>query len=136
MKLATFNINYVNKRLPNLLAWLKAAKPGIVCLQELKAEQDAFPAAALARNGYKAAWVGQRSWNGVAILSRGYDIHVTRDRLPGGRSLGQAEPVSRGCDWRHRNRLHLSAERQPSTGPKIRLQARLVRASDPARALP
>lgn len=83
MKIASFNINNVNRRLPNLLAWLKSAKPDIVCLQELKAEQDAFPVTALEKAGYKAAWVGQKSWNGVAILSRGPNIHVTRERLPG-----------------------------------------------------
>jgi exodeoxyribonuclease-3 len=77
MKIATFNINNVNRRLPNLLSWLKSAKPGIVCLQELKAEQGAFPVSAIEQAGYNAAWVGQRSWNGVAILSRGSDIHVT-----------------------------------------------------------
>lgn len=83
MKIATFNINNVNKRLPNLLAWLKSSKPDIVCLQELKADQNAFPEAALRKVGYSAAWVGQRTWNGVAILSRGSDILVTRRRLPG-----------------------------------------------------
>lgn len=56
VKLATFNINHVNKRLPNLLAWLKSAKPDVVCLQELKAEQDAFPLAAIEKAGYYAAW--------------------------------------------------------------------------------
>ena len=70
MKIATFNINNVNKRLPNLLAWLKAAKPNIVCLQELKAEQNNFPEAALRKAGYNSVWIGQKSWNGVAILSK------------------------------------------------------------------
>jgi exodeoxyribonuclease-3 len=83
VKLATFNINNVNKRLPNLLAWLKSVKPDIVCLQELKAEQDAFPVIAIENAGYNAAWLGQKTWNGVAILSRGSAPEVTRDRLPG-----------------------------------------------------
>ncbi|WP_420134978.1 exodeoxyribonuclease III [Rhodopseudomonas sp.] len=83
MKIATFNINNVNKRLPNLLAWLRSAKPDIVCLQELKATQDDFPEDALRRAGYSAAWVGQKSWNGVAILARKAEIVVTRRRLPG-----------------------------------------------------
>jgi exodeoxyribonuclease-3 len=83
MKLATFNINNVNKRLPNLLAWLKSAKPDVVCLQELKAAQDAFPIGAIEDAGYSAAWVGEKTWNGVAILSRRNEIHVTRTRLPG-----------------------------------------------------
>jgi exodeoxyribonuclease III len=83
MKIATFNINGVSRRLPNLLAWLETARPDIVCLQELKAAQEAFPAAALAKAGYGAAWQGQRSWNGVAILARGADPVVTRRALPG-----------------------------------------------------
>ena len=70
MKIATFNINNVKKRLPNLLDWLKASKPDIACLQELKCTDEDFPGVALARVGYKAVWKGQKFWNGVAILSR------------------------------------------------------------------
>jgi exodeoxyribonuclease-3 len=83
MKIATFNINNVNKRLDNLLAWLADAKPDVACLQELKAEQAAFPAAALRAAGYESVWVGQRSWNGVAILARDVQPLLTRTRLPG-----------------------------------------------------
>ena len=83
MKIATFNINNVNKRLGNLLAWLKPAKPDVVCLQELKAAQSEFPRAAIEKAGYRAAWRGQKSWNGVAILARGSEPIVTRTALPG-----------------------------------------------------
>lgn len=83
MKIATFNINNVNRRLPNLLAWLKSSKPDVVCLQELKASQGDFPLAAIERAGYAACWVGQRTWNGVAILARKMEPVVTRARLPG-----------------------------------------------------
>ncbi len=83
MKIATFNINNVNRRLPNLLQWLKTAKPDVVCLQELKCTDDAFPADALAKAGYASAWRGQRTWNGVAILSRGAEPVITRTALPG-----------------------------------------------------
>ncbi len=83
MRLATFNINGVNKRLPNLLAWLAASQPDIVCLQELKAEERGFPVAALGDAGYGAVWQGQRSWNGVAILARGAEPVLTRRALPG-----------------------------------------------------
>ena len=83
MKVATFNINNVNKRLTNLLDWLKEAQPDVVCLQELKSADAAFPAEAIAKAGYGAAWVGQKSWNGVAILARGCDPVVTRKALPG-----------------------------------------------------
>lgn len=83
MKIATFNINNVNKRLPNLLDWLKRARPDAVCLQELKAEDKAFPHKAIEKAGYGAVWKGQRTWNGVAILARGTEPVVTRTELPG-----------------------------------------------------
>lgn len=83
MKIATFNINNVNKRLANLLRWLELAEPDVVCLQELKAEQDAFPLDAIESAGYSAVWQGQRSWNGVAILSRVGAPVLTRTALPG-----------------------------------------------------
>jgi exodeoxyribonuclease-3 len=83
MKIATFNINNVNRRLANLLAWLQTAAPDAVCLQELKATDDAFPETALLEAGYGAVWQGQRSWNGVAILARGAEPVVTRRALPG-----------------------------------------------------
>src|SRR5262249_16270707 len=82
MKLATFNINNVNRRLPNLLSWLKEAKPNVVCLQELKCTDDAFPVDALAKGGYRSVWHGQRTWNGVAILSRGSEPVVTPPPSP------------------------------------------------------
>ena len=83
MKIATFNINGINKRLPNLLAWLASAKPDVVCLQELKAAQDAFPIDAIRAAGYGAVWKGERTWNGVAILARDADPILIRDALPG-----------------------------------------------------
>ena len=83
MKIATFNINNVNRRLANLLDWLQAAEPDVVCLQELKATDAAFPADALRAAGYEAVWVGQRTWNGVAILARDAEPLVTQYSLPG-----------------------------------------------------
>jgi exodeoxyribonuclease-3 len=83
MKIATFNINNINRRLPNLLAWLKSARPDIVCLQELKATDAEFPISAIERAGYHAAWRGEKTWNGVAILSRRAAPIVTRQALPG-----------------------------------------------------
>jgi exodeoxyribonuclease III len=83
MKIATFNINNVNKRLANLLAWLRAAEPDVVCLQELKATDAEFPRAAIEQAGYGAVWRGQRTWNGVAILGRACEPIVTRTQLPG-----------------------------------------------------
>jgi exodeoxyribonuclease-3 len=93
VKIATFNINNVNRRLPNLLAWLKAAKPDVVCLQELKATDRQFPATALAEAGYGAVFVGQATWNGVAILARGMDPVLTASALPGDASDEQARYV-------------------------------------------
>jgi exodeoxyribonuclease-3 len=83
VKIATFNVNNVNKRLPNLLAWLRSTKRDVVCLQELKAAQTEFPEAVLRKAGYSSAWVGQKTWNGVAILVRKSEIVVTRRALPG-----------------------------------------------------
>ncbi len=93
MKIATFNINNVNKRLANLLGWLRAAKPDVVCLQELKADDDAFPRDAIARAGYQGVWRGQRSWNGVAILARGCEPVITRSELPGDADDKQARYI-------------------------------------------
>jgi exodeoxyribonuclease III len=83
MKVATFNINNINRRLPNLLAWLRSAKPDIVCLQELKATDRQFPLSAIEAANYYAIWRGQKTWNGVAILSRRSEPILTRTALPG-----------------------------------------------------
>ena len=83
MKIATYNVNGVNGRLPVLLKWLETARPDIVCLQELKSPNEKFPAKAIADAGYKAIWHGQKSWNGVAILSRNHDIEEIGRALPG-----------------------------------------------------
>src|SRR5580704_1103864 len=93
MKFATFNINDINKRLENLMAWLAQAQPDVVCLQELKAEQGAFPANALRTLGYDAVWQGERSWNGVAILARNRAPVLTRSSLPGNPEDRQARYV-------------------------------------------
>jgi exodeoxyribonuclease-3 len=83
MKIATYNVNGVNGRLPVLLRWLKTARPDVVCLQELKAPQEKFPRKALEDAGYGALWQGQKSWNGVAILARGQQPQEIRRGLPG-----------------------------------------------------
>jgi exodeoxyribonuclease-3 len=93
VKIATFNINNINKRLGNLLDWLETAKPDVVCLQELKADDGAFPLAAVQAAGYSAVWRGQRSWNGVAILARGATPIVTQGSLPGDQTDNQARYI-------------------------------------------
>jgi exodeoxyribonuclease-3 len=83
LKIATFNVNGVNGRLPVLLRWLTQTKPDVVCLQELKAPQEKFPEAAIREAGYGVIWHGQKSWNGVAILAHGRDPIECRRVLPG-----------------------------------------------------
>jgi exodeoxyribonuclease-3 len=83
MKIATFNINNINRRLPNLLQWLRAAKPDVVSLQELKSTDDDFPIEAINKAGYGAVWRGQKTWNGVAILARKAEPVLIRTELPG-----------------------------------------------------
>ena len=83
LTIATFNINNVRRRLPNLLTWLDRARPDIVCLQELKAADAEFPADQIEAAGYRAVWQGEKTWNGVAILSRVGEPVVTRRALPG-----------------------------------------------------
>jgi exodeoxyribonuclease-3 len=69
MRIATYNVNGINGRLPVLLRWLSETKPDVVCLQELKAPQENFPEGAINDAGYNAIWHGQKSWNGVAIMA-------------------------------------------------------------------
>lgn len=82
MRIATFNINGVNGRLPVLLRWLAETRPDIVCLQELKCLQGKFPQRAIEDAGYGSVWHGQSRWNGVAILARGGEPIETRRGLP------------------------------------------------------
>lgn len=83
MKIATYNVNGITARLPVLLRWLDETRPDIVCLQELKAPQEKFPEQAIRDAGYQAIWHGQKSWNGVAILSRDGMPEELRRVLPG-----------------------------------------------------
>jgi exodeoxyribonuclease III len=83
MRIVTYNINGIGARLPNLLRWLGECSPDVVCLQELKAPQDKFPAEAIRNAGYGVIWHGQKSWNGVAILARGSEPQEIRRVLPG-----------------------------------------------------
>jgi exodeoxyribonuclease-3 len=93
LKIVTFNINNVNKRLENLVAWLAETEPDVVCLQELKSEERAFPAHTVRALGYRAIWQGERSWNGVAILARECEPVLTRSSLPGNPEDRQARYI-------------------------------------------
>ncbi|MBX3254584.1 MAG: exodeoxyribonuclease III [Chitinophagaceae bacterium] len=83
MRIATYNVNGVNGRLPVLLRWLNETQPDVACLQELKAPDEKFPEQAILDAGYQAIWHGQKSWNGVAILSRHGKPHEICRALPG-----------------------------------------------------
>jgi exodeoxyribonuclease-3 len=118
VRVATFNINNVNRRLPNLLAWLETDQPDVVCLQELKAEDRAFPIEAIEAAGYGAAWRGQRTWNGVAILARGTTPIVTRRALPGDPADHQARYIEAAVDGVLVASIYLP-NGNPRPGPKF-----------------
>ena len=118
MRIATFNINGINARLPALLEWLQASAPDVVCLQELKAPQDKFPAAALSDIGYGAVWHGQKSWNGVAILARGSEPVETRRMLPGEEHDSHSRYIEAAVDGVLVGCLYLP-NGNPAPGPKF-----------------
>ena len=118
MKIATFNVNGVNGRLPALLAWLEEAQPDAVCLQELKAPQERFPEAAIEAAGYGAIWQGQKSWNGVAILARGGVPVETGRALPGDPEDSQSRYIEAAVDGVLIGGLYLP-NGNPRPGPKF-----------------
>ena len=135
VRIATFNINNINKRLPNLLDWLEAERPDVVCLQELKSTTDAFPAAALTAAGYNAVWQGERTWNGVAILARGATPILTRRRLPGEPTDHQARYVEAAIGGILIASIYLP-NGNPQPGPKFDYKLRWFdRLADHAAAL-
>jgi exodeoxyribonuclease III len=118
VRVATFNINNINKRLDNLLAWLSKAEPDVVSLQELKAEQDAFPVRALRNLGYEAVWQGERSWNGVAILARNHAPVLTCTSLPGNHEDHQARYIEAAVQGVLISSIYLP-NGNPQPGPKF-----------------
>src|SRR5271166_2463056 len=118
MKLATFNVNGVNGRLPVLLRWLDEAAPDIVCLQELKAPQDKFPEGPIRAAGYGAIWHGQKSWNGVAIMARGARPVETRRGLPGDPDDTHSRYIEAAIDGMIVGCLYLP-NGNPAPGPKF-----------------
>jgi len=118
MKIATYNVNGVNGRLPVLLRWLADAEPDIVVLQELKAPQSNFPATAIRDLGYDAIWHGQKSWNGVAILSRVGSIHETRRGLPDDPDPSQSRYIEAAVNGILIGGLYLP-NGNPRPGPKF-----------------
>jgi exodeoxyribonuclease-3 len=118
MKIATYNVNGINGRLPVLLRWLDETAPDIVCLQELKAPQEKFPEQAITDAGYHAIWHGQKSWNGVAILSRSGDIKETRRGLPRDDEESQSRYIEAFVDGIVVGCLYLP-NGNPAPGPKL-----------------
>jgi exodeoxyribonuclease III len=118
MKVATFNINNINRRLPNLLSWLRVAKPDIVCLQELKAAENEFPRVPIEKAGYRAVWRGQKSWNGVAILAHKSEPVLTRTDLPGDKDDRDARYIEAAVSGVLVGCLYLP-NGNPQPGPKF-----------------
>ncbi|HEV7912363.1 MAG TPA: exodeoxyribonuclease III, partial [Albitalea sp.] len=118
MKIATFNINGIVRRLPLLLDWLARAQPDVVCLQELKAPDASFPAAALREAGYGAVWRGQPTWNGVAILARDAEPVEIRRALPGDPKDTQSRYIEAAVNGLIVGCLYLP-NGNPQPGPKF-----------------
>jgi len=118
VKIATFNVNDVNRRLANLLDWLAAAKPDVVCLQEIKCVDGRFPAAAIREAGYGAVWHGMPTWHGVAILARGGDPVLVRKGLPGDVLDRQARYIEAAVDGVLVASIYLP-NGNPHPGPKF-----------------
>jgi exodeoxyribonuclease-3 len=118
MKIATYNVNGVNGRLPVLLRWLDEKKPDVVCLQELKAPQEKFPEQAINDAGYQAIWHGEKSWNGVAILSRDLPLQEVRRSLPGDPEDGHSRYIEAIVNGILVGCLYLP-NGNPSPGPKF-----------------
>jgi exodeoxyribonuclease-3 len=118
MKIATYNVNGVNGRLPVLLRWLEESAPDIVCLQELKAPQEKFPLQAINDAGYNAIWHGQKSWNGVAILAKNREIQELRRGLDGDDDDLQSRYIEANIDGIIVGCLYLP-NGNPAPGPKF-----------------
>ncbi|MBK1818002.1 DNA ligase D [Luteolibacter yonseiensis] len=118
MKIATYNVNGINGRLPVLLRWLEMARPDVVCLQELKASQEKFPLSSIEKAGYGAIWQGEKSWNGVAILAKGTVPVEIRRGLPGGRKDTQSRYLEAAVEGVIIGCLYLP-NGNPAPGPKF-----------------
>ncbi|MBT1263663.1 exodeoxyribonuclease III [Pseudomonas sp. VS40] len=118
LKIATFNINGIRARLPNLLQWLAREQPDVVCLQELKAAESLFPYADFEAAGYGGICLGQASWNGVAILARDAQPLESRRGLPGDDSDTQSRYIEAAVHGVLVGCLYLP-NGNPQPGPKF-----------------
>jgi exodeoxyribonuclease III len=122
LKIATWNVNSVKQRETAATAWLKAAGPDVVCLQELKCQTDAFPRGAFEDLGYNCAVLGQKSYNGVAILTK-FPIDETVTALPGGEADDQARYIEAAISLPGGKALRVASiyapNGNPAPGPKF-----------------
>jgi exodeoxyribonuclease-3 len=118
LRIATYNLNGIQTRLPALLAWLEREAPDIVCLQELKAAHNKFPASAIRDAGYGVVWKGQSAWNGVAILAKGMEPLQVRDELPGDAQDNQSRYIEAAAHGVLVGCLYLP-NGNPQPGPKF-----------------
>lgn len=118
MRIATYNVNGVNGRLPVLLRWLEETQPDIACLQELKSPNEKFPADAIRAAGYDGIWHGQKSWNGVAILTRGHAVKEVTRELPGDPEDLHSRYIEAEVNGLHICCLYLP-NGNPAPGPKF-----------------
>jgi exodeoxyribonuclease-3 len=118
MRIATWNVNGVNGRLPRLLEWLEETRPDVACLQETKTGDATFPARALEAAGYGAAWHGQRAHHGVAILARGRTPREVRRGLPADEPDAQARYLEADVDGIRIASVYLP-NGNPQPGPKF-----------------
>ncbi|HET8854647.1 MAG TPA: exodeoxyribonuclease III [Salinimicrobium sp.] len=123
MKIATYNVNGINARLPVLLRWLEKTTPDVVCLQELKAPHEKIPMEAIKEAGYNAIWHGQKRWNGVAILSRDHEIEEISRSLPGEPEDEQSRYIEAKVMGIHIGCLYLP-NGNPVPGPKFEYKLR------------
>ncbi|KQW43268.1 MULTISPECIES: exodeoxyribonuclease III [unclassified Roseateles] len=118
MRVASWNINSIGRRAELLLDWLARTQPDVVALQELKAPTEAFPTAALQAAGYASVVVGQRTWNGVALLARGHDLLPVVTALPGDAKDKEARYVEAAINGVLFAGLYLP-NGNPQPGPKF-----------------
>ena len=118
VRIATYNVNGINGRLANLLVWLQDSAPDIACLQELRAPDEKFPAAAIRDAGYGAVWHGEKAWNGVAILQRAGEPTLIRRGLPGDPDDTHSRYIEAAVDGLIVGCLYLP-NGNPAPGPKF-----------------